>query len=73
MPAPRKPIAPAVAAQLLAELRVAPADVALDHKLAGNLVVAVIANGFDSVRTPRLSDFPAIRDQLAALTQETML
>ncbi|KQQ39078.1 hypothetical protein ASF58_23340 [Methylobacterium sp. Leaf125] len=73
MPASRKPIAPAVAAQLLAELRVTPADVVLDHKLAGNLVVAVIANGFDSVRTPRLPDFPAIRDQLAALTPETML
>lgn len=73
MSSPRKPIAPAIAAQLLADRRVTPSDVALDHKLAGNLVVAVIANGFDSARTPRLSDFPAVRHELAAITQESML
>ncbi len=67
------PIAPAVAAKWLAERGVTPVDVTRDHRLAGHLVVAVLANGHDTGRTPSVRDFPAIRDQLAALTQETML
>lgn len=67
------PIAPAVAAKWLAERNVTPADVRHDHRLAGHLVVAVMANGHDTGRTPSLRDFPAIRDELAALTQESML
>ena len=67
------PIAPAVAAKWLAERNVTPADVRADHRLAAHLVVAVMANGHDTGRTPSLRDFPAIRDELAALTQESML
>jgi hypothetical protein len=66
-----EPITPAQAARYLAEKRIHPEDVRADHRLIGTLVWVLMANGFDFTRMPR--DLVAVRDELAALTQETLL
>ncbi|WP_375408550.1 hypothetical protein [uncultured Methylobacterium sp.] len=66
-----EPIAPALAAQWLAEKNIHLDEVTADHRLIGTLVWVLMANGADHTRLPR--NLVAVRDELAALTQESLL